>query len=139
MDWSDLRNQVIRHEGYRKFPYKDTVGKLTVGYGRNLDDSGISQSEAGRLLDNDLYTARQELLRNFAWLDSLPEPVNLALVNMCFNLGITRLRGFKKMLAAIEAGDWSTAADEALDSKWAEQVGDRAKELANQIRNCKNE
>ena len=119
-----------RDEGLRLKPYKDTVGKLTIGYGRNLDDRGISGHEAVVLLENDFLDALIETVRQFPWSRGLPVPQRRALVNMCFNLGLRRLSGFVKMLAALEAGDGELAAAEALDSKWAGQVGDRAERIA---------
>ncbi len=119
-----------RDESLRLKPYKDTVGKLTIGYGRNLDDRGISGHEAVVLLENDFLDALTETTVQFPWSRDLPVPQRRALVNMCFNLGLTRLSGFVKMLAALRTGDGKLAATEALDSKWAGQVGDRAERIA---------
>lgn len=129
-----LKNTLKRHEGLSLKPYKDSVGKLTIGYGRNLDDRGISIEEADCLLNNDIMSALDDCRLNFKWFDSLSIGKQEALVNMCFNLGITRLKGFKKMLAALEVGDYIRASREALDSKWAKQVGSRAEEIAAALR-----
>lgn len=129
-----LRRWLIEHEGVRAFPYRDTVGKLTIGVGRNLDDNGLSDDEIHCLLENDIDTAMNELEKQ-DWYNLQPESVQLALINMCFNLGITRLLGFKKMIAALRDKNYLIAAEEALDSKWASQVKGRAVEVANMIRN----
>lgn len=134
MNRQDALDQLTRHEGLKLKPYRDTVGKLTIGVGRNLDDVGISIDEAMLMLDNDFDTAEQELQTRFPITRDMDGPRYYALVNMCFNLGITRLAMFKKMWAAIGDGDWDRAADEALDSKWARQVGNRATELAEMLR-----
>lgn len=129
-----LTKQLIIDEGMRLKPYRDTVGKLTIGVGRNLDDNGISEDEALVMLKNDIDQAFDELSQ-FDWFNSLKPVKQDALVNMCFNLGLPRLLSFKRMIAALEAGDYQTAADEALDSKWAVQVGERANRIAEVIRN----
>lgn len=129
-----LTKQLIIDEGMRLKPYRDTVGKLTIGVGRNLDDNGISEDEALVMLKNDIDQAFDELSQ-FDWFNSLKPVKQDALVNMCFNLGLPRLLSFKRMIAALESGDYQTAADEALDSKWAVQVGERANRIAEVIRN----
>lgn len=95
---------------------------------------GITEDEAMMMLLNDIHRCRMEVARSFKWITNLNAARQDVLINMCFNLGITRLKTFQKALAAMEAGDWDTAADEMLDSAWARQVGDRAKELAEQMR-----
>lgn len=131
---NQLVEMVKRHEGLRLMPYRCTAGKLTIGYGRNLEDNGISQDEAEMLLTNDLYRTHFYLSR------IVPNPRDLgknryyALMDMLFNLGTSRFLGFKKMLTAIKGGDFGLAADEMLDSKWARQVGSRAVELAQMMR-----
>lgn len=134
MDIAKLKAELTRDEGYRKLPYKDTVGKLTIGVGRNLDDVGLSAPEIDILLTNDIKRVASELSAAFPWFDGLPDARQRVLANMCFNLGITRLRGFKKTLAAMQSGDVETAAREMLDSTWAKQVGTRAHRLAAQWR-----
>ncbi|WP_417315672.1 glycoside hydrolase family protein [Cycloclasticus pugetii] len=128
-----LRSQLERHEDLRLKPYRDTVGKLTIGYGRNLEDVGISREEASLMLDADIDEAVKymETVDEYCALD----PVRQALlVNMCFNLGFCGLMKFKRMWAAIGRGDYSRAGDEMLNSKWARQVGRRADELAEIMR-----
>ena len=135
MNRKQLFDQLERHEGLKLKPYMDTVGKLTIGVGRNLDDVGISHAEAMLMLSNDVEIAENELRQRFPIVKQLDETRYLTLVNMCFNIGVTRLANFQKMWFAIENGDWATAADEMLDSKWARQVGQRATELSDQMRN----
>lgn len=117
-------------------PYIDTVGELTIGWGRNLDDNGLSKEEADFLFDNDFNRCEREL-GAYAWYTDQPEGVKGALMNMCFNLGLPRLLGFKRMIAALEAKNYNLVAKEALDSKWATQVGDRAKDVAVMLREGK--
>jgi lysozyme len=118
-----------RHEGLRLKPYKCTAGKLSIGYGRNLDDMGISEVEAMVMLRNDIEQCYQEL-EMFSWFEDLDQVRQEALVNMLFNLGLPTFLEFKKTLKFVAEGKYSQAAEEMLRSKWADQVGDRAKELA---------
>ena len=134
---NSLQKMLIRHEGLRLKPYRDTVGKLTIGVGRNLDDVGISEQEALFMLEVDIDRCSAQVLKYIK--QNCPDLTitfarHAALVDMCFNMGMPRLRKFKRMLAAIEKGDWDTAALEALNSKWADQVGARAKEIAEMLR-----
>lgn len=115
-------------------PYSDTEGHLTVGYG-HLIENGISEAVADKLLREDILLAEadaQSLLGKSYRL--LNRPRQAVLVNMAFNLGLPRLKQFKHMIQEIELGEYASAAREMLDSKWAKQVGDRAIELAKQMR-----
>jgi lysozyme len=133
-DRDRLRAQLQRHEAFRSKPYVDTVGKLTIGYGRNLDDVGITDSEGDFLLENDIDVRVRALVARYpSWFPVLDPVRQAVLVNMAF-MGLARLAGFTKMLSAIGRGDFETAADEMLASKWAQQTGHRAGELSAQMR-----
>jgi lysozyme len=129
-----LIEQLKRHEGFRSKPYKCSAGKLTIGYGRNLDDVGINQSEALELLRQDVARARKDVLKHISGADLLDDVRLNVLINMCFNLGIYKLLLFRKTLRAIQDFDFDKAAEEMLNSVWANQVGVRATELAEQMR-----
>lgn len=120
---------IKRHEGLRLKPYKCTAGKLTIGYGRNLEDNGISQYEAEQMLFNDIQHCYTNLVKLSCW-NKLDEARKAVLLDMCYNIGIARLKTFKKMLAALEVGAYNRAAKEMIDSRWASQVKTRATELA---------
>lgn len=122
----DLLALIEAHEGCRLKPYTCPAGKLTIGIGRNIEDNGISRHEAEYLLHNDLVRVVRELRTAFPWYDALTERRKHALIDMCFNMGITTLKTFKRTLAAMERGDWQSAKNHALESKWARQVGGRA-------------
>ena len=124
-----LTKQLVRHEGLRQFPYTDTVGKFTIGCGRNLTDVGISEEEAMILLRNDIDKAGHSLTDHLGWWNGLDEARRIVLLNLCFNMGITRLLGFQKMLVALQSGDYQKAADEMENSSWHTQVKGRAIEL----------
>ncbi len=133
-----IKAQLIRHEGLRLKPYRCTAGKLTIGIGRNLDDCGISQAEAYVMLINDIMNCEKQLQSKIPDIyNGLDEVRKSVLLNMCFNLGINGLLGFKNTLAFVKAGDWERAANNMLVSKWAKQVGRRAIELSELMRKGK--
>ena len=134
MNKTKLAEQLKRHEGLKLKPYTDTVGKLTLGIGRNLEDKGITEQEALFMLNNDVDYFYRQLSKKLTWFKTLDDARQNVLVNMAFNLGIAGLMSFKKMLLACEHGNFKIAATEMLNSKWAEQVGYRANELAEQMR-----
>jgi lysozyme len=132
---SILKGQLKRHEGLRLKPYRCTAGKLTIGYGRNLDDKGINENEADILLDNDMNDAlneAQQVIHNFEDLSVLRQVV---IVNMIFNLGVNKYKAFKNTIEAINSNDFRKAANEMRDSNWYRQVGKRAEELCELMAN----
>ena len=129
-----LKEDLKRHEGLRLKPYRDTVGKLTIGYGRNLDDRGITEAEADYLLTSDVLDFMREVDTRLPWVPDLDEVRRGVVYNMAFNLGVGGLLSFRNTLAAMQRGDWTNAAEGMLDSLWARQVGRRATELAERMR-----
>lgn len=129
MNINPVAHLIKKHEGLSLKPYKCTAGKLTIGYGRNIEDKGISQEEAEQMLFNDIQECYAQLI-HFDFWDKLNGARQAVLLDMCFNLGLPRLKGFKKMLAALGRSDYKTAAKEMLDSKWARDVKTRATELS---------
>ncbi len=130
----NLIDQLIADEGLRLKPYTDTVGKLTIGVGRNLTDVGISKDEALQLLTNDITAVRKTIASALPWVASLDGARQDVVANMVFNMGITRFNGFHKFIDAMQAYNWESAASEMLTSLWAHQVGARAVRLAKVIR-----
>lgn len=134
-DGDRLRDQLVRHEGLRLKPYVDTVGKLTIGVGRNLDDVGIFTEEAMYMLTGDITRATRGLVTRYPhWFPALDPVRQAVVVNMGFNLGLSRLARFVRTLGSIERGEYARAADEMLESTWARQVGARARELSDQMK-----
>ena len=146
-----LIKQLVQSEGLRLQVYQDTLGIDTIGVGRNLEDRGITKEEldamdipnietvyqfgitevdAVYLAENDVQIVEEELLRAHPCIDRLDAVRQLVLVDMAFNMGVPRLCKFKKMWAAIYEDDFSTAAKEMLDSRWAVQVKGRSHKLA---------
>jgi lysozyme len=134
MERDRIQEQLIRDEGLRLKPYTDTVGKLTIGVGRNLNDFGITQSEALYLLNNDIDRTDLDLRARLPWYELLDDARQASMLNMGFNMGITRFMKFKNALARAAERDFDGASVEFLDSIWAEQVGDRALRVAGQFR-----
>lgn len=132
---SQLIDQLIRHEGLRLKPYTDTVGKLTIGVGRNLTDVGLAEEEARYLLYNDVARTVRDLSAALPWFDTLDGIRREVLINMAFNMGVAALLTFHHTLDLVKTGHYQEAADAMLQSKWAQQVGPRAHELAQQMRN----
>lgn len=133
MNRERLKKALVRHEGLKLKTYRCTAGKLSIGVGRNLDDVGITEPEAFVLLENDIDAVSKDLTRNLPWWTTLDDPRQEVLANMAFNMGIGTLLTFKNTLQAIKEGKYAEAAKMMLQSKWATQVGNRAKELAAQM------
>lgn len=136
-----LLEMLRRHEGEvktngRHVAYKCPEGYWTVGIGRNVDPEngiGLSDEEVDFLLENDIARVIKELAAEYAWFSDLDDVRKDAMIDIAFNLGATRLRGFRRALTAMEAGNYKDAAVEFLDSRWAKQVGGRALELSDMI------
>jgi len=130
-----LKKTLIQYEGTGKvikdrlMPYKCPAGKLTIGYGRNIEDVGISKAEAEFMLDNDITSSVYLCRRMFPSFDTLDDVRQEVLVNMMFNMGDTAFSKFRKFKAAVEAKDWERAASEMENSRWYKQIGKRGYEL----------
>jgi len=134
MDKDRLIAQLIVDEGKKNFPYKDTVGKLTIGVGRNLDDRGLSDDEITYLLGNDIKLVERELDIAMPWWRGMCDARQNVIASMAFNLGVPGLKTFKNTLQAMRDGRYADAADGMLQSKWAQQVGARAVRLSKAMR-----
>ena len=149
-----LIDQLILHEGMELQVYKDHLGIDTIGVGRNLEDRGITDGElafmnmlktevyeqgiteahARFLLANDIDIVEKELSNAHPCISGIGDVRIRVLLDMGFNLGVPRLNKFKNMWKAVHNRDFSLAAVEMLDSRWASQVGQRAVRLANAMR-----
>lgn len=129
MNIRKIKELIKKHEGLRLKPYKCTAGKLTIGYGRNLDDRGIDEEEAEIMLNRDVLECIDDMFNIFPDFNIWDHNRQSAIINMRFQLGPKRFRGFKKMIAAIKSHYWEKAAEEAKDSRWYKQTPNRAKEV----------
>lgn len=146
----NLIEQLKRHEGFRSDYYQCTADKRTIGYGRNVDDNPFSpkelnmlgrdefdcepmtEDEAEFLLVNDVKAVHKAIYDHVS-LSRLNLARQAVCINMAFNLGVNGFCQFKNMINAINSDKFERAAVQALDSRWATQVGDRATELATQL------
>lgn len=146
---NELIQRFVLHEGCELMPYRCPAGYLTIGVGRNLETNpltgeekkvcgdymhGITKNIAFYLLRHDIEKVKRECKQNIPFFNRLDPERQYALIDMCFNLGIKSLLGFKKMLGAMGCGDWERAANESLNSKYAKQTGKRARRIANTIK-----
>jgi len=128
-----VEEYIKRNEGLRLKPYRCSANKWTIGFGRNIEDNGISEIEAEFLLSSDIRSVTEEIRRLIPDFDSLELPQKTALIDMGYNLGVTRLSLFKLMLKAVNARDFKTAAMEMLDSNYANQLPHRSSKNAELI------
>lgn len=131
----DIKELLIKHEGLKLFVYKDTMGIDTIGVGRNLINRGITKEEALLMLDNDIKDFTSQLVKALPWVLTVPEQVKIVLIDMGFNMGIQGLLQFKNTLEHIRLGQYKEAADDMMKSLWAKQVGIRAIEDCDILRN----
>lgn len=128
---SYITNHIIVYEGLRLKPYKCPAGKLTCGYGRNLEDKGITEEEARYMLENDIEECFEDLETMVfcgVW-QQFPEQIKLVFLDMRYNLGPSGFRLFKRMIASAMRHDWQGVRQSMQQSKWYNQVGLRSARL----------
>ena len=125
--YEKLKEHIKEYEGFSSLPYDCTAGFLTIGFGRNLEQRGITKEEAEILLANDIKIAENEISRIIKDWEALPEQAKIVLIDLTYNLGLKKLLTFEKMLDAVDRRDWESAHSELLDSKYARQVKRRAR------------
>ena len=132
---SDLIKQIKEHEGLVLKPYKCPAGKLTIGYGHNLEDNGLSQSVCEYILIEDIEEAKRNLRTIFGneFFESLKDSKKIALIDMMFNLGLSRFLTFKKFILAVKQRNFDRASVEMIHSKAYTQAKRRYQLLAEQI------
>ncbi len=148
---TELLDQLVLHEGLELLPYEDSLGIDTIGIGRNLKHRGLSESELGHigkdlsdifewgitkeqayyLAKNDIEIVEKEVCEAHPCVLELDEIRQRIIIDMAFNIGVPRLNKFKKMWKAIHEENFEEAKIQMLDSRWANQVGNRAVRLSN--------
>lgn len=122
-----LKTIILKHEQKRNFPYLDTKGNITIGIGYNLSSRGLKDEWINNQYDEDVNYFYRKLDSDFPWFKNLSEARKIVLIDMCF-MGYKKFLTFKKMLSALERGDYLKAAEEILNSDWAKEVKGRAQE-----------
>ena len=135
----DLLESIKHHEGFVEHVYDDSLGIPTIGYGFAIKDLILEEDLCDEILLRKLRKLGRSVMGKFPFFDSLPSDCKDVLMEMCYQLGVTGVSKFKKALKAMEDGDWEKAADEMLDSKWAKQTPNRAKEMSNIVRSLHEE
>ena len=131
----DLLEKIKHHEGFVDHVYKCTEGFDTIGYGFAIKDLEMPEHIAEELLILKLEKLQKNANSRFKWLEDMPQEVQEVVINMCYQLGVNGVSKFRKAISAMQEGDWEEAADEMLDSLWARQTPNRAKELSDIVRN----
>jgi len=135
-----LEQMIERHEGYRTTPYIDSVGVQTIGIGHNLHKP-LTRTAIVQILRDDIAEAKNDCIHAFPWFAELSQPRQWAMIDLCFNMGLTKLvgngkdiPGFQKFLKAMSLGNYEQAAVELQDSLWFKQVKSRGPEIVGMIR-----
>ena len=138
MSYRDIvRAQLRVDEGTVEYAYQDSEGYWTIGVGRLIDKrlgGRLRPEEIAMMLENDITQAEEDAKALFPGFESLVDARKAVLVNLAFNMGRNRLATFQRLRRAVSEGDWEWAAAEMLDSRWSEQVGQRAVRLAEQMK-----
>lgn len=121
-------------EGFRGQPYTCPAGKLTIGYGRNLEANPLTPAEGEVLMYNDIEKINTELDKRLPYFAQLTPARKVVLISMAFQLGLNGLLGFRKTLAYVALGSFDHASKEMLNSRWANQTPKRARRLAEMMR-----
>ena len=132
-----LIEQIKAHEGYRKKVYQCTEGYDTIGYGFAIKDLELTEEICDSILKEKLIKLYSRAEKQFPFFNNLPVDIQDVLLNQCYQMGVTGVSKFKKMLKAMDERDWNRAADEMLDSRWAKQTPNRDNELSEIVRNFK--
>ena len=131
---NDLLKDIKKHEGFKHRVYKCTEGYDTIGYGFAIKDLVIEKDIADLILMKKLHTLLQRVMVAFSWFESMPPEVKDVVLNMCYQLGLSGFSKFKKTIYLLETEQFEEASVEMLDSLWAKQTPNRAKELSEIVR-----
>ena len=130
----NLIKQIKKHEGFRSTVYQCTEGYDTIGYGFAIKDLLLDEDIAELILIRNLAVLVERIKKTFSWINDAPKEVQDVVTNMCYQLGISGFSKFKKTIYFIETEQYQEASVEMLDSLWAKQTPNRAKELSEELR-----
>jgi len=129
----DLLKEIKRHEGFEPKVYKCTEGVDTIGYGFAIKDLYLDEDIADLILMRKIERLLKRIISTFSWFEESPKEVKFVIANMCYQLGVTGFLKFKKTIYFLETEQYAEASTEMLDSLWAKQTPNRAKELSHRI------
>ena len=130
----EIVQDVKKHEGYKAKVYKCTEGYDTIGYGFAVKDLHLDEDIAELILMRKLHNLLERILVAFPWFRDIDDRAKLVVINMCYQLGISGFSKFKKTIYLLETEQYEEASVEMLDSLWARQTPNRAKELSSKIK-----
>mgnify|MGYP003120798641 FL=1 len=129
-----LKESIKKHEGYVGIVYKDSLGIDTIGYGFAIKDLELDEDICDMILDRKLDNLKSMIKLKFDWFKYMPPEIKDVVMEMCYQLGVTGVSKFKKTIAYLRNEQWEEASVEMLDSLWAKQTPNRAKELSKRVR-----
>ena len=129
----DIVDDIKKHEGFEPKVYECTEGYETIGYGFAIKDLVIDKDVADLILMKKLHTLLQRILIAFPWFKDIDDRAKSVVVNMCYQLGIRGFSKFKKTIYYLETEQYEEASTECLDSLWAKQTPNRAKDISEQL------
>ena len=129
-----LIDDLKKHEGFRSTVYQCTEGYDTIGYGFAIKDLKLDEDIAELILIRKLADLVARIKETFPWTKDAPEVIQDVVVDMCYQLGINGFSKFKKTIYLLETEQYDEASMEMLDSLWAKQTPNRARELSEEVR-----
>ena len=130
-------DEIKEHEGFRSTPYRCTEGHLTIGWGFAVKDLILDEDIAELILMRKIKGLLEGIIATFGWFKNSPEEVKSVVTNMCYQLGIHGFSKFRKTIYLLETEQYEEASVEMLDSLWAKQTPNRAKELSERLASAK--
>ena len=129
-----LIDSIKKHEGYVGVVYKDSLGIDTIGYGFAIKDLELDADVCDIILERKIKNLQDRVKNKFSWYIYMPPEIQDVLMEMCYQLGVTGVSKFKKTVAYLQNKEFKNASIEMLDSRWAKQTPNRAKELSNRVK-----
>jgi len=129
-----LIESIKKHEGYVGVVYKDSLGIDTIGYGFAIKDLELDADVCDIILERKIKNLQDRVKNKFSWYIYMPPEIQDVLMEMCYQLGVTGVSKFKKTVAYLQNKEFKNASIEMLDSRWAKQTPNRAKELSNRVK-----
>ena len=130
----NLIESIKKHEGYVGVVYKDSLGIDTIGYGFAIKDLELDADICDIILERKLKDLEHRIKLKFDWYKYKPQEIKDIVTEMCYQLGVTGFSKFKKTIAYLQNKEWKNASIEMLDSRWAKQTPNRAKEMSNRVK-----